>query len=330
MNLRRNFVIAIGAGALVLPLRALAQQQGKFWRIGFVSARSRPASLDTHYYAEFVKGMRELGYVEGKNLVIEWRFADGHYDRLPGLAAEIAGLKVDAILAAGPPVIIAAQKASATIPIVMVTSIDPVEAGFVKSFAHPGGNITGISNLSGDLASKHLEMLLNMMPRLSRVAVLSNPANSAHATTLKNVQVAALRVNVKVLPLEARTPAQINSAFSVITREKAGALILGLDPFFNQQVLQLAELAAKNRLPVISTSREFVEAGCLISYGQNLGDQYHHAAVLFAKIFKGANPGDLPVEQSTRLELIINRKTAKTLGLTIPQSLLVMADKVIE
>jgi putative ABC transport system substrate-binding protein len=303
----------------------MAQQPGKVWRIGFIAARSR-----ADYFGAFVKGMRELGYVEGKNLVMEWRFADGQYDRLPALAAELAALKVDAILAAGPPVIIATQKASITIPIVMVTSIDPVEDGFVKSLAHPGGNITGISNLSGDLAPKHLEMLLNLVPRLSRVAVLGNPANSAHVTVLKNVQAAALKTNIKVVPFNARTPSEIETAFSMMRKEKVGALIVGLDPFFNQQQIQMTELAAKNRLPVMTTTREYVEAGGLISYGQNLADQYQHAAVLVDKILRGAKPGDLPVEQSTKLELVINRKTATTLGLTIPQSLLVRADKVIE
>ena len=329
MNPRRKLLIMLGASALAAPLRSFAQQQGKVWRVGFLAGR-RPVSLDTDNYGAFPRGMRELGYVEGKNLVIEWRFADGQYERLPGLVAELVRLKVDVIVAAGPPVVVAAQKATTTIPIVIVTGIDPVAAGFVKSLAHPGGNITGISNLSGEVSPKHLEMLLTMVPRLARVAVMVNPANPAHASMLKSVQAAAQKATVKILPVEARTPQEIETAFSVMTKENAGAIIVGLDPFFNQQRRQFVELAAKNRLPSIATFREYVEDGGLMSYGQNLAEQYRSATVLVDKILKGAKPGDLPVEQSTKLELVINRKTAKTLGLKIPNSLLISADKVIE
>ena len=331
MKNRRKLIIALGACALVAPLSSFAQQQGKVWRVGFLSASWRSTSIESHAtYGPFLRGMRELGYVEGKNLVIEWRFADGKYELLPGLAAELVKMKVDVIVAAGPPPTSAAQKATTTIPIVIVTGIDPVDAGFVKSLARPGGNITGISNLSGEVSPKHLEMLLSMVPKLSRVAVLVNPANPAHATMLKNVQAAAQKANVKVLPVEARTPQEIETAFSVMTKENAGAIIVGLDPVFIQQRRQIAELAAKNRLPSISTRREYVEAGGLMSYGQSGADQYRSVAVLVDKILKGAKPGDLPVEQPTKFELFINGKTAKTLGLTIPQSLLISADKVIE
>jgi putative ABC transport system substrate-binding protein len=327
---RRKLLIVLGAGAFSVPLASFAQQQGKVWRIGFLSPRTRPVSIDSDYYSAFPRGMRDLGYVEGKNLVIEWRFADGQYERLPGLAAELVRLKVDVIVAAGPPVIIAAQKATTTIPIVIVTSIDPVDAGFVKSLARPGGNITGSSNLSGEVSPKHLEMLLTMAPKLSRVALLVNPANSAHATMLKIVQAAAQKASVKVLPVVARTPQEIETAFSAMTKENAGAIIVGLDPFFVQQRRQIAELAAKNRFPSIATFREYVEDGGLISYGQNLADQYRHVAVLVDKILKGAKPGDLPVEQSTRFDMVINRNTAKALGIKIPNSILLLADKVIE
>ena len=330
MNTRRKLLVVLGAGALAAPLSSFAQRQGKVWRVGFLAGRRRPVSLDTDFYGAFSTGMRDLGYVEGKNVVIEWRFADGQYERLPGLVAELVRLKVDVIVAAGPPVIIAAQKATTTIPIVIVTGIDPVDAGFVKSLARPGGNITGISNLSGEVSPKHLEMLLTMVPKLSRVAVLVNPANSAHATMLKNVQAAAQKANVKVLPVEARTPQEIETAFSVMTKENAGAIIVGLDGLFIQQRRQIAELAVKNRLPSIATLREYVEDGGLMSYGQNFADQFRHAAVIVDKILKGAKPGDLPVEQSTKFDMVINRKTAKALGLIIPQELLVRADKVIE
>jgi putative ABC transport system substrate-binding protein len=330
LSTRRNLLIALSASALTAPLACFAQQQGKVWRVGFLAARRRPVSLDTDFYGAFPRGMRELGYVEGKNLVIEWRFADGKFEHLPGLAAELVRLKVDVIVAAGPTVIIAAQKATTTIPIVIVTSIDPVDAGFVKSLAHPGGNITGISNLSGEVSPKHLEMLLTMVPKLSRVAVLVNPANSAHATMLKNVQASAQKINVKILPLEARTVQDIETAFSVMTKENAGAMIVGLDPLFTQQRRQIAELVAKNRLPSIATFREYVEDGGLMSYGDNLADQFRYAAVFVDKILKGAKPGDLPVEQSTKFDMVINRKTAKALGIKIPNEFLLRADKVIE
>ncbi len=274
--------------------------------------------------------MRELGYVEGKNLVIEWRSADGKYERFPLLAAELVQLKVDVIVTVTPPATSAAQKATTTIPIVMGTTGDPVGNGFIKSLARPGGNITGLTSIVSDLGPKHMEMLLSMVPRLSRVAVLLNPDNLAHIGVLKNVQAAAQRTSLKILPVKARTPQEIENAFSLMTREHAGAVIVAGDGFLTQQRRQIAELAVKNRLPSITGIKEYPETGGLMSYGQNLADQYRRAAVYVDKILKGAKPGDLPVEQPTRLALVINRKTAKALGLTIPQSLLIMADKVIE
>jgi len=328
MNRRDTVAALLALG--VAPLTSIAQQQGKVWRIGFLSPRRRPASLDSDYYGAFPRRMRELGYVEGSNLIIEWRFANGEYERLPGMAAELVQMKVDAVMALGPPGVIAAQKATTTIPIVMVVSADPVGAGFVKSLGRPGGNITGLSNLAGDLSSKHLEMLLTIVPKLSRVAILVNPANPAHATILKNVQAAARKSGIKVLAVEAPTPNEIERAFSKMARENAGAVIVALDPLFIQQVLQIAAQATKRRLPSTFAFREAVEAGGLLSYGQNQVEIYRRAAGYVDKIFKGARPADLPVEQPTTLELFINRKTAKALGLTIPQSLLISADKVIE
>ncbi len=331
MNERRKLLIALGAAALA-PGAILAQPKpapGKVWRVGFLTGRSRPVSLDSGYYGAFPRGMRELGYVEGKNLVIEWRFADGEYERLPGLAAELVRLKVDVIVAVGPSVN-DAQKATTTIPIVIVTNIDPVAAGLVRSLARPGGNITGTSNLSGDISPKHLEILLTIAPRLSRVAVLTNPANPAHAAMIKNVQAAAQKANVKVLPVEARTPQEIENAFSRMAKENIGAIIVGIDSLFIEQRRQIAELAVKNRISSIAPYREYVEDGGLISYGQNLAEQFRSCAVFVDKILKGAKPGDLPVEQSMTFDLVINRKTARALGITIPQSLLFRADRVIE
>ena len=328
MNRRRDVLAVLGACAAMLPLRTVAQ--GKVWRVGFLSFRSHPISLDSDVFGAFRLGMRELGYIEGKNLVIEWRFADSKLERLPDLAAELVRLRVDVIVSSGTATTSAAQKATVTIPIVMETNTDPVGSGFVKTLARPGGNITGLSNISVDISPKHLEMLLSMVPKLSRVAVLVNPSNPSHALILKSSRSAAQKKSAKILPVEARTAPEIEKAFSAMVRENAGAVIVPRDGLFIPQARQIAELAVKNRLPSIATFREYVETGGLMSYGSSLTDGYRRTAIYVDKIFKGANPGDLPVEQPTKFELIINGKTAQTLGLKIPQSLLVSADKVIE
>ena len=325
MNLRRKLLVAIGA----TPLLAFAQQ-GKVWRIGILVPLSRPASLESHFLGAFPPAMRELGYIEGKNLVIEWRFADGKYERLPALAAELVKLKVDVILAGGSAGVQAAQQTTVSIPIVMASVIDPLHSGFVASLAHPGGNITGLSNMTSDLSPKHLEMLAKTVPNLSRVAVLMNPANPAHPAILRSLQAAAQRVGIVVLPAEARTREQVESAFSAMAKQRAGAMILAIDAFFTQQAPRIAELAARNRLPSISAFREYAEAGGLMSYGQSLADNFRRAASYVDKILKGAKPGDLPVEQSVKFELVINRKTARALGLAIPAEIIGFADQVIE
>ena len=330
MNNRRKLLIVLGTGALAAPFGSLAQQQGKVWRVGFLAMRSPTASNPVVTYGAFLQGMRELGYVEGKNLIVEWRFAEGKVERLPTLAAELVQLKVDVIVAAGVQPTSAAQKATTTIPIVMGNSIDPVGSGFVASLVRPGGNITGLSNLIGDLGPKHFEMLRSMVPKLSRVAILVNPTNSGHATILETVQTAAQKSSVKILSVQARNPQEIESAFSTMTQDNAEAVIVANDLFFNQERRQLAELAAKNRLPSVAATRQYVEAGGLMSYGPSFAENYRRAATYVDKIFKGAKPGDLPVEQPTKFEMFINRKTAKALGLTIPQSLLISADKIIE
>ena len=329
MTNRRKFFIALGAGALASPFASFAQREGKVWRVGFLATRRRPVSSDFDFMGPFTQGMRERGYVEGKNLSVAWRFADDQRDRLPGFAAELVQLNVDVIVVQGTPSITAAQKATTSIPIVMTASTDPVAAGFVTSLAHPGRNITGLSNLSEVIFSKHLEVLLNMVPKLTRVAVLVNPSNPNHTTILKTVQAAAQKVGIKVLPLESRNPKEIDAAFATMAREKAGAVIVAADAVFEQQQSHIAGLAAKYRMPSISLRREFAEAGGLMSYGQNQAEAFRHVATYVDKILKGAKPGDLPVEQPTRFELIVNGKTAKTLGLAIPQSVLIMADKVI-
>ena len=329
MNSRRTLIVALGAVALAAPSASFAQRQGKVWRVGFLTPRRRPDSIDADFLGAFPRGMRELGYVEGKNLVIEWRF-DDKLERLPYLAEELVGLRVDVIVSGSSQAISALQKATTTIPIVMATSGDPIGSGFVKSLARPGANITGFSNLTSDIGAKQLELLVSMVPKLSRVAVLVNPANPSLATFLKNVQSAAQRVGVTVLSLEARTAQEIESAFPMMTQRKSAAVIVAIDALFVQQCRKIAELAAKNRLPSASSIPEYVEAGGLMSYGPNLADQLRRAATYVDKIFKGAKPGDLPVEQSATFELLVNGKTAKALGITIPHSLRISADKIIE
>jgi putative ABC transport system substrate-binding protein len=328
MNNRRNFLAALGASVIAAPLSSFAQQQGKIWRIGFLGLASAVAS--THLVDALRAGLRDHGYVEGRNIVIEYRWADGKYERLPELAAELVRLKVEVIVGQGTPGSLAAKQATTTIPIIMATSADPIGSGLVASLARPGGNVTGLSNLSGDLGAKSLEILLSIAPKLSRVAVLMNPLNSSNITVLKGVQNAVPRAEIKILPMEARTAQEIETAFSTMTQQKAGAIIVVLDPFLNQQARQIAELAVKNRLPSIGGNAAYAEAGCLMSYGSSQAYDFRRAATYVDKILKGTKPGELPVEQPTKLELIINGKTANALGLKIPQSLLISADKVIE
>jgi putative ABC transport system substrate-binding protein len=330
VNNRRKLVIALGAGALAAPFKLLAQPATKVWRVGYLVPRSRPVSLESDFLGAFPRGMRELGYLEGKNLAIEWRFADGRYERLSGLAAELVQLKVDVIVANATEAVSAAQKATSTIPIVMGNANEPVVNGFVASLARPGGNITGLSSIAADLSPKYLEMLLSIVPRLSRVAVLINPANTANVTILRNIQAVAPKAGVTILVAEARSSQEIEGAFITMAKAKAQALVFASNALFMQQRRQIAELAMTNRLPCVSAYREYVDVGALMSYGPNIADMYLRAATFVDKIFRGAKPADLPVEQPTKFELFINGKTAKTLGLKIPQSLLIMADKVIE
>ncbi len=330
MNNRRKLVIALGMGALAAPFSSFAQQQGKVWRVGFLSTITRPASLDSGLLSSFVQGMHELSNGKEKNLEIEWRFADGNYKHLPALAAELVQLKVDVVVAWGTPSTSAAQKATSIIPIIMVAVGDPVASGFVSSLARPESNITGVSNFTGDVSPKELDMLRSMVPKLSCVAVLVNPTNPFSTSLLKSVQPAAQSIGVKMLSVEARTAQEIESAFAAMSRGNAGAAIVQGDVFFIQQRSQIAGLAIKHRIPSISYVHEYPEAGGLMSYESNLADQFRRAVIYVDKILKGAKPADLPVEQPTKFELYINGKTAKVLGLKIPQSLLIMADKVIE
>ena len=328
MNNRRKLLVTLGAGALAFaaPLGSFGQQPGKVWRIGFLSPTS--ASLSSQNIGAFLKGMRELSYSEGKNLLVEWRFADGKLERLPGLAAELVQLKVDVIVTAGSPAISAAQKATSTIPIVMASAGDPVGSGFVNSLARPGGNITGLSNMAGDIAAKFIDLLRSVVPKLSRVAMLT--PSTTYGELSKSVQAAAQKAGVKALVVEASTPQEIENAFSMMVREKADAVFVGSPIVFAQQHRQIAELALKYRMPSLFQDRVTVEGGGLISYGQKLTDSYQRSATYVDRILKGAKPADLPVEQATKFELVINLKTAKALGITVPKDMLLRADEVIQ
>ena len=328
MNNRRRLVIVLGTGALSAPLAAFAQQQrSKVARIGVLESTSTSANQRE----ALIAGLRELGLVEGKNIIIEYRWADGKYERLPSLAAELVQMKVDVILAGGTPAVQAARQATTSIPIVMLRIGDPVGSGFVASLSRPGGNITGLSNVLVEVASKYVELLRAAVPTLSRVTVLLNPGNPIHTDYFKRIQAAEQRPSTAtVLPLQASTASEIEAAFGAIRQERADALIVLGDPFFASQAPRIADLATQQRLPTMFWTRGPVESGGLMSYGQRNAEHYSRAAAYIDKILKGAKPGDLPVEQATKFELVINLRTAKAIGLTIPQQLLLQADQVIE
>ena len=325
---RRIFLGALAGGVLAVPLAAEAQQAGKVYQIGYLSAAgsSNPRILEA-----FRQGLRELGWVEGQNIVIEYRWAEGHLDRLPGLAAELVRLKVDLIVASPTPGAMAAKNATGTVPIVAVSLTHPVELGLVASLARPGGNVTGVSySVGADIFGKDLELLKEVVPRVRRVAVLSNPDSPARPLTMRNIKDAARSLSLHLQLLEARGPEGFDGAFAAMAKERVGALLVVQDPAFIPHRARLVDLAATNRLPSIFTQREDAEAGGLMSYGPSLSDLYRRAGSYVHKILKGAKPGDLAVEQPTKFELIINLRTAKALGLTIPPSLLQRADQVIE
>jgi ABC-type uncharacterized transport system substrate-binding protein len=320
---RRSFLGTLAGGLLAAPLVAPAQQpRGKSARIGLLG--DVPSFLDE----AFREGLRELGYNEGQNIVIEHRSPEWKYERLPGLAADLVRLKVDVIVAASPAATKAAKQATSTIPIVFTVSGDPVADGFVASLARPGGNITGLATIGPELVGKQLEMLKGVAPTVSRVAVLQNP--NSHRGVLRQAEGAARGLGVQLHSLEARTPSEIETAFAAMRRQRVDGILVLRDAVFRAQRAQIIALAAKNRLPAVYGLREEAEAGGLIAYGASVPQLYRRAATYVDRILKGAKPVDLPVEQPTEFELVINLKTAKTLGLTIPPSLLQRADQVIE
>jgi putative ABC transport system substrate-binding protein len=314
-------------GVLVASLAAEAQPAGKMPQVGILSQGS--PSTSSPFHDRLREGLRELGYVEGQNIVIEYRWAEGKYDRLPELAAELVRLKVDLIVADGTAGVHAAQRTTSTIPIVMTSAGDPIRTGLVASLAKPGGNITGLSVFGPDIAGKQLELLKEVVPKLARVAVLTNPDNQVSEFRVKEIEASARVLRVQVQVVEARSINDFDSAFSAIAREHANALFVLPDWFFLLHRTRIADLAAKRHLPTMFGVRDFLEAGGLMAYGPDLGALFYRAATYVDKILKGAKPADLPVEQPTQFVLAINLKTAKALGLTIPQSVLLRADEIV-
>jgi putative ABC transport system substrate-binding protein len=305
------------------------QQTAKVPRIGFLAVGSREGRA--FMIEGFLRGLREQGYVEGQNIVIEYRFSEDRNDRLPALAAELVAMKVQLILASGTPASFAAREATSTIPIVMGgIAADPVETGLVASLARPGGNITGMSMMTAPLGGKRLELLKRTVPGLARVAIFWNPPNPAYGPILRELDAAAPKLRLQLQRLEVRVPTDFEGAFEAAIKQRAGALIAPGDPLVANRPRMVADLALKYRMPTLMDNKEFVEAGGLLSLGLDLVDSYRRAATHVDKILKGSNPADLPMEQPTKLDLFVNLKTAHALGLTIPQEVLLQASHVIQ
>ena len=325
---RKITVLTLCASLFALCPSAEAQQPKKVPLIGYLAAAS--LSANAARTEAFRQGLRELGHVEGKNIVIEWRYAEGKRDRLSALATELVRLKVDVMVTAGSGSTSAAKEATSTIPIVMAQDGDPVGSGFVASLARPGGNITGLSNFSLELSGKRLELLKEIVPKLSRVAVLGTSPSPNNAQRLREVDLAAATFGVKLQSLDVLDPKDIDAAFRAATKGRVDAVLVQASPVLNSHRRQVVELAVKNRLPAIYYRRDFVEEGGLMTYGVSFTDLDRRAATYVDKILKGAKPADLPVEQPTKFDLIINLKAAKQIGLTIPPNVLARADKVIK
>lgn len=315
---------------LATPLAALAQQSGKVYRLGFLGGAAPGTPGGERLWEALLHGLQEFGYVEGQNIVVERRYTEGREAQLPALAAQLVNARVDVIVAAATQPVHAASRATPTIPIVMPNHSDPVGSRLVASLARPGGNITGLSIVNPDLTGKRLELLKQAVPRVTRVAVLWNPTHQAHPNMLSEVSDAARGLGLQIQRVQAQSLNDYERAFSAMTRERAGAILVLGDVTFWLHRARIAELAAKRHLPTMFSQREHAEAGGLMSYGADLADNFRRAASYVAKILKGANPADLPIEQPTKFELVINLKAAKGLGVTIPPALLQRADQIIE
>ena len=320
------FIGRVAGGLLAVPFAARAQQKA-MPVIGILSTASPGPNP---FMAAFRQGLSEAGYVEGQNLAIEYRWAEGHYDRLPALAADLVGRKVDLIMASSPPSALAAKSATSTIPIVFRGGTDPVGTGLVASLARPGGNLTGVSFIADELTAKRLELLSEMVPRVGVIALLMNPNNATAERVIRDVQEAARTKGLQLHILKASSESEIDTAFASLVQLHAGALVVGADPFLSGRREQLVALASRRAVPSIYAWREFAASGGLISYGPSLTSAFRLVGHYAGKVLKGAKPADLPVQQPTTLDLVINLKTAKALGLTIPPSLLQRADQVIE
>jgi putative ABC transport system substrate-binding protein len=328
MNKRRELLIALGASALVVPLGSSAQQQGRVWRVGYMAL---PTSTPNVRLATFKETLRDIGYVEGKNVAIEYRSADGKYERFAALAEELVRLKVDVIVADdGTPSVVAARNATRSIPIVFTVINDPVASGIVKTLAHPGTNVTGLALQSPETTAKRLQLLKEIVPAVHRVAVLVNPGNESVSAWRQDLPAAARKLDVELMVEEARTTSEIEAAFDRAVRTAADAMIVFDDGLFYAEAARIGLLATRNHLPVIGGNSVIAEAGCLASYGANRLELVRRSAIFVDKILKGASPAGLPIEQASKFDLVINQKTAKALGLTIPQSLLLRADQVIQ
>ena len=325
---RRELLIALGVAALAWAGAVRAQAPSTLRRIGMLSGFS-PSGYAPSYQA-FRLGLRDLGWVEGKNISIEYRYAEGRHDRLPDLAADLVRLKVDVIVTAATSDALAAQRATKAIPIVMVAAGNPVANGLVESLARPGGNVTGLSQMLQEVSGKRLELLKEVVPKLSRVAVLWNPDSASATLNWKENQQPARQLGIQLFSLEVRSPSELDKAFEAATNVRAGALAILPDPVISTNLERIVDFAAKSRLPSIYQSSEFADAGGLVTYGPDRADLFRRAATYVDKILKGTKPGDLPVDQPTKLELVVNLRTAKAIGITIPQSVLFRADKVIE
>ena len=327
---RRAFLGTVAGGIVAAPLAVEAQPAGKVPRIGFLVAASASDSAYAGLIEAFRQGLRDLGYVEGRNIVIEYRYADGKYERLPALAAELARLKVAVIVSHGTPGPLAAKQATSAIPIIMTSAGDPVGSGLVSSLARPGGSVTGLCLLVPELGGKRLQLLKEILPGLTRVAVLWNAANPYAPLVARETEATATTLGIQLQSLVVRGPDDFEGALAAATTGRAGALTVVEDPLTITKRKQIVDFAARSRLPAIYGVKEFVDAGGLMSYGVHLGDLWRRAATYVDKILKGAKPADLPVQQPTKFEFVINLKTAKALGLTIPQSVLQRADEVVQ